>query len=102
MAMSTEHRSKFYSPYPAMMTSPNEWKILEWDEKLQTNKTKNSKYTKQAYKNQISNSLEIFFLDFSSPFVIIYFIWNKIQVNMVVKNKLKLGSKTLSYRRNTK
>ena len=37
MAMSAEHRSKF-SPSPVMVTSPYEWKILEWDEKPQTNK----------------------------------------------------------------
>ena len=35
MAMSAEHRSKF-----AMVTSPHEWKILEWDENPQ-NKQKN-------------------------------------------------------------
>ena len=29
---------KICSPSAAMVTSPNEWKILEWDEKLQTNK----------------------------------------------------------------
>ena len=34
MAMCAEHRSK-----SAMVTSPYEWKILEWDEKTQTNKT---------------------------------------------------------------
>ena len=32
MAISAKHRSKF----AAIVTSPNEWKILEWDEKLQT------------------------------------------------------------------
>ena len=30
---------KICSPSPAMVTSPNEWKILKWDEKLQENKT---------------------------------------------------------------
>ena len=35
MAMSAEHRSKF-----AAVTSPYEWKNLEWDDKLQ-NKQKN-------------------------------------------------------------
>ena len=28
---------KICSPSPLMVTSPNEWKILEWDEKTQTN-----------------------------------------------------------------
>ena len=47
MAIGAEYRSKFAalhrvqvkicSPSPAMVMSPNEWKILEWDEKLQTN-----------------------------------------------------------------
>ena len=29
---------KICSPSPVMVASPNVWKILEWDEKLQTNK----------------------------------------------------------------
>ena len=33
MVMSDEHRLK-----SALVTSPYEWEILEWDEKLQTNK----------------------------------------------------------------
>jgi hypothetical protein len=32
-ALSAERRPKFYSPSPAMVTSPYEWKILEWDVK---------------------------------------------------------------------
>ena len=38
MALSAEYTSKFEAPSPAMVTSPNERKILEWDEKLQINK----------------------------------------------------------------
>ena len=38
MAMSAEHRSKICSPSIAMVLSPYEWKILEWDEKTQINK----------------------------------------------------------------
>jgi hypothetical protein len=29
MAMTAKHRPKFYSPSPAMVTSPNKWNILE-------------------------------------------------------------------------
>ena len=36
MAMSAKYRAR--CPSPAMVTSPYEWKILEWDDKLQTNK----------------------------------------------------------------
>ena len=36
MAMSAQ--VKICSPSPAMLTSTYEWKILEWDEKPQTNK----------------------------------------------------------------
>ena len=39
MAMNAEHRS---NPSPAMVTSPYERKILEWDDKLQTNKQTNN------------------------------------------------------------
>ena len=31
---------KIFRPSPAMVTSPNEWKKFEWDEKLQIKKTK--------------------------------------------------------------
>ena len=42
MAMSAEQTSNFVSPSTVMVTFPSEWKNLEWDEKLQTNKqTKN-------------------------------------------------------------
>ena len=34
---------KICSLSPAMETSPNEWKIFDWDEKLQTNKQNNKK-----------------------------------------------------------
>ena len=37
MAMSAQHKSKFAAPSPAMVMSLYEWKILDWDEKLQTN-----------------------------------------------------------------
>ena len=43
MARSAEHWS---NPSPAMVTSPYEWKILEWDDKLQTNKQTNKQYKK--------------------------------------------------------
>jgi hypothetical protein len=33
MALSAEHRPKFCSPSPAMVTSPYEWKILKRDVK---------------------------------------------------------------------
>ena len=36
MAMSAEHR-----PLAVIVTSPYEWKILEWDDKPQTNKQTN-------------------------------------------------------------
>ena len=39
MVMGAEHRSKC-SPSAAMVTSAYEWKILEWDDKLQTNQKK--------------------------------------------------------------
>jgi hypothetical protein len=32
-ALSAEHRPRFCSPSPVMVTSPYEWKILEWDVK---------------------------------------------------------------------
>ena len=38
MAMSAEHRAKICSPSPVMVTFPYECKILEWDDKHQTNK----------------------------------------------------------------
>ena len=38
MAMSAEHRAKICSPSPVMVTFPYEWKMLEWDDKFQTNK----------------------------------------------------------------
>ena len=44
MAMSAEQRSKFadlHRPSPATVTSPYEWKFLEWDDKLKTNKQTN-------------------------------------------------------------
>ena len=40
MAMSAEYRSKFLPVMVVMVTSPYEWKILEWDEKPQTNRKK--------------------------------------------------------------
>ena len=40
MAMSVEHRSNFAALAAAMVTIPYEWKILDWDDKLQTNKQK--------------------------------------------------------------
>ena len=46
MALSAEHTSKFEAPSPAMVTSPNERKILEWDEKLQINKQTSKHKTK--------------------------------------------------------
>ena len=36
MAMSVEYMLKFVALY-FMVTSPSEWKILEWDENPQTN-----------------------------------------------------------------
>ena len=39
MAMSAEHRQNV-QPFTDMVTFPYEWKILEWDEKSQTNKQK--------------------------------------------------------------
>ena len=44
MAIGAEHRSKFAAPSPVMVTFPYEWKILEWDEKPQTNKTLKWRY----------------------------------------------------------
>ena len=41
MSMSAEHRSKFFSPSPAIVTSPYERKFLEWDEKPLTLKPTN-------------------------------------------------------------
>ena len=38
MAICVEHKSKVSSPASVMVTFPNEWKILKWDEKPQTNK----------------------------------------------------------------
>ena len=37
MAISTEYMSRWESPSAVMVTSPYEWKILEWDVKPRTN-----------------------------------------------------------------
>ena len=56
MAMSAEHiKVKMFSPSPAMVTSPNEWKIFEWD----------IKNFKQADKKNIFCSI---------VFVVIFFV----------------------------
>ena len=39
---------KFCSPLPIMVTSPNEWKILECDEKLQTNRKNLNRFFKMV------------------------------------------------------
>ena len=38
MAISAKHNSKFAPLSPVMVIPPYEWKILMWDENLQTNK----------------------------------------------------------------
>ena len=45
--MNDEHRSS-----PVMVTSPFEWKMLSWDDKLQSNKQN----TKQSDQNENKNN----------------------------------------------
>ena len=47
---------KFCSPWLVMVTSPYEWKILEGDDKLQTNKQKNQPATPTVIWDNLYNS----------------------------------------------
>ena len=66
-----------------MVTSSYEWKILEWDEKPQTNKPTN----KQTYKqlNKSNNTLEQFLNFLTNK------IWGKkVNLNYKSQNKINL------------
>ena len=59
MAISAENNLQ---PFTGNGDSPNEWKILEWDEKLQTNKNINHLPFTPAYVIYVFHNTDILFV----------------------------------------